>query len=315
MSKQPEKRGPEKRGLGRGLSALMADMATDGASLAEAAGAAAPAAGGPRLGLQKLPVELLQPNPRQPRSDFEPEALDELARSIADKGVLQPLIVRPVPGSDRYEIVAGERRWRAAQRAQLHELPALVREFDDDETLQVALIENIQRAELNPMEEAAAFRQLMERFGHTQEKLSDALAKSRSHIANLLRLLTLPPEVQAHLRSGKLSMGHARALVMASAPGQLARQIIEKGLSVRETEKLVKAAEGASGNSRTQKKAISFHKDSDTRALESDLSAALGMKVGIAHETGSERGVLSIRYEDLEALDRLCRMISAGPPK
>lgn len=301
---------PEKRGLGRGLSALMADMATDGAGLGEAA-----APGGARSDLQKLPVELLQPNPRQPRTAFEPEALQELARSIADKGILQPLIVRPVPGQSHYEIVAGERRWRAAQLAQLHEVPVLVRDFDDDETLQVALIENIQRAELNPVEEASAFRQLMDRFGHTQEKLSEALAKSRSHIANLLRLLSLPVEVQEHLRTGRLSMGHARALVMASQPGLLARQVIEKGLSVRETEKLVKAAEGASGNSRTQKKPLSFHKDSDTRALESDLSAALGLKVTIAHEKGSERGVLSVRYEDLDALDRLCRMISEGAPK
>lgn len=298
MSKQPER-----RGLGRGLSALMADINPDTAQ---------PAPDASRRQILVLPVERIQPNPRQPRSSFTPEALQELANSIRQKGVLQPLIVRQTATPDRYEIVAGERRWRAAQMAQVHELPVIVRDFDDNEVLQVALIENIQRADLNPLEEATAFRQLMDRFGHTQEKLAEALSKSRSHIANLLRLLTLPEDVQAHLREGRLTAGHARALITAPNASELARQVIERGLSVRETERLAKAPKPAAkpGYANNVKR---FQKDADTRALEADLSLNLKMGVSINHEPGGERGTITIRYTTLDDLDLLCRALSVIP--
>ena len=217
---------PERRGLGRGLSALMADIGTD-------------ATVNRRFETQ-LSVHALAPNPNQPRRDFPGEAMDDLAASIRQKGILQPLIVRPGATEGSYEIVAGERRWRAAQLAGLHEVPVVIRNFDDTEVLEVAIIENIQRADLNPIEEAAGYRALMDRFGHTQERLGEALSKSRSHIANLLRLLNLPVEVQDHVREGRLSSGHARALVTATDPVALARQVIARGLSVRETESLMR---------------------------------------------------------------------------
>ncbi|MGB3278858.1 MAG: ParB/RepB/Spo0J family partition protein, partial [Pseudorhodobacter sp.] len=248
-------------------------------------------------------------NPNQPRRDFTPEALEDLSASIRQKGVLQPLIVRPVAGTDTYEIVAGERRWRAAQIAQVHRLPVIIRDFSDTEVLEVAIIENIQRADLNAIEEAAGFRQLMDRFGHTQEKIAEALSKSRSHVANLLRLLNLPADVQAFIREGKLSAGHARALITTADPSALARTVIEKGLSVRETERL------ARDTSTTPRKPVKpggdrFEKDADTRALEGDLAANLGMAVSINHEPGGERGTLSIRYNTLDDLDNLCRTLS-----
>jgi ParB family chromosome partitioning protein len=219
------------RGLGRGLSTLMADVEAD-AFLKPAAGRAADMA---------LPIEKIEPNPDQPRRQFTEADLADLAASIRAKGVIQPLIVRKSPKTaEMYEIVAGERRWRAAQMVQLHELPVLIREFNDTEVLEVAIIENIQRADLNPIEEAAGYRQLMDKFGHTQEKLADALGKSRSYIANLLRLLHLPEEVLELLRSGTLTAGHARALITSDTPGDLARQVVAGGLSVRATEALVK---------------------------------------------------------------------------
>jgi ParB family chromosome partitioning protein len=236
--------------------------------------------------------------------------LDELANSIRTKGVIQPLIVRVNPkNEDQYEIVAGERRWRAAQMAQLHELPVLVREFDDTEVLEVAIIENIQRADLNPIEEAAGFRQLMFKFGHTQEKLAEALGKSRSHIANLLRLLNLPESVKDYVADGTLSAGHARALITATNPEELAKIVIEKGLSVRDTEKLVK---GTLMTKEKPKPSGSFkvEKDADTKALEGDLSAALTMKVKIDHKPGQEKGKLTINYDTLEQLDALCAILS-----
>jgi ParB family transcriptional regulator, chromosome partitioning protein len=295
-------RQPERRGLGRGLSALMADINPD----------PSPPAKPDRRQILQLPVEQLHPNPRQPRSFFAPEALQELANSIRQKGVLQPLIARVTDQADRYEIVAGERRWRAAQIAQIHELPVIIRDFDDNEVLQVALIENIQRSDLNPLEEATAFRQLMDRFGHTQEKLAEALSKSRSHIANLLRLLTLPEDVQAHLREGRLTAGHARALITAPNASELARQVIERGLSVRETERLAKAPKPAEkpGYAKQVKR---FEKDADTRALEADLAYNLKMGVSIYHEAGTNAGTLTIRYNTLDDLDLLCRALSVIP--
>lgn len=291
----------ERRGLGRGLSALMADV-----NLTSAPDATPNA----RRGETIVAVELLFPNPNQPRRDFSEDGLADLAASIRQKGVIQPLIVRPRLGAEGFEIVAGERRWRAAQLAQLHDLPVLVRDLTDAEVLEVAIIENIQRADLNPIEEALAFRQLMDRFGHTQEKLAEALSKSRSHIANLLRLLQLPPEVQAHLRSGALSAGHARALITTPNPSELARKVIAGGLSVRETERLAQSALGPAMRRKTTR---AGGKDADTRALEADLSANLQMAVTISHNSGNDGGSLSVRYRTLDDLDLLCRALSLIP--
>lgn len=293
------------RGLGRGLSALMADVTHEPQTSATP--------DQPRNPDRVLPIESIVPNPDQPRRRFTEEALAELAASIAEKGVIQPLIVRPRDGG-MFEIVAGERRWRAAQRAQLHELPVLVREFDDVEVLEIAIIENIQRADLNAVEEAAGYRQLMDRFGHTQEKLAEALGKSRSHIANLLRLLSLPQDVQDLLQDGRLSAGHARALITSPDPSALAQKVVKDGLSVRATEALVRkdgssAKPKGTGSGKTSGPA---EKDADTLALERDLSAAIGMKVTIDHKAGGEEGVLSISYKSLDDLDTLCGVIGAA---
>ncbi|MGD9916487.1 MAG: ParB/RepB/Spo0J family partition protein [Paenirhodobacter sp.] len=298
-----EKKQPERRGLGRGLSALMADV-----HLGE------PEANDlPRRAESIVPIERISPNPDQPRRAFDPDALEELAASIREKGVIQPLIVRRHPTlADHYEIVAGERRWRAAQIAQLHELPIILREFSDTEVLEVAIIENIQRADLNPLEEALGYRQLMDRFGHTQEKVAEALSKSRSYIANLLRLLQLPDEVQGMLRDGRLTAGHARAMITAPDPVKLARETVAKGLSVREVERLAKDETSPKPVSaeRAAKSRSSGEKDADTRALEGDLSATLGMKVSIDHK-GHDGGQVSISYRDLDQLDRICQLLSA----
>ncbi|MBP9234484.1 MAG: ParB/RepB/Spo0J family partition protein [Tabrizicola sp.] len=293
----------EKRGLGRGLSALMADVHLAGPEQMAA----------PRKAELHLPVEKLEPNPQQPRLDFKQDELESLADSIRQKGVIQPLIVRRKPGRDTYEIVAGERRWRAAQLAQLHEVPVVVRDLDDTEVLEVAIIENIQRADLNAIEEALGFRQLMTRFGHTQEKLAEALSKSRSHVANLMRLLSLPTDVQDMVRDGGLSAGHARALIGSPKASELAAQIVAKGLSVRDTEKLMKAQSAVKSASKPASKA--GEKDADTRALEADLSANLRMQVKIDHAPGAEGGQISIRYDSLEDLDMLCQMLSAIPDR
>jgi ParB family transcriptional regulator, chromosome partitioning protein len=284
----------DKRGLGRGLSALMADV--------HLAGPDQPVA--PRKAELSLPIDKLEPNPQQPRLDFRREDLESLADSIRQKGVIQPLIVRRKPGRDIYEIVAGERRWRAAQMAQLHEVPVLVRDLTDTEVLEVAIIENIQRADLNAIEEALGFRQLMTRFGHTQEKLAEALSRSRSHVANLLRLLTLPSEVQDMVRDGKLTAGHARALIGHPKAAELAARIVAKGLSVREAERLVKTTDQPPAPGGAPEK------DADTRALESDLSANLKLPVRIEHSRGGESGEVVIRYASLDDLDMLCRLLS-----
>lgn len=291
----------EKRGLGRGLSALMADVHLAGPEQT----------GLPRKAEQHLPVDKLEPNPQQPRLDFKQVELESLADSIRQKGVIQPLIVRRKPGRDVYEIVAGERRWRAAQLAQLHEVPVVVRDLSDTEVLEVAIIENIQRADLNAIEEALGFRQLMTRFGHTQEKLAEALSRSRSHVANLMRLLSLPTDVQDMVRDGSLSAGHARALIGSPKASELAARIVAKGLSVRETEKLMKAQEEARPSA--PKAAKGPEKDADTRVLEADLSANLKMPVRIDHASGGESGELTIRYDSLDDLDRLCRVLSQLP--
>lgn len=289
----------KQRGLGRGLSALMADVTEDNARQESET---------PRRADMVVPIERIEPNPDQPRRDFTPEQLEDLANSIREKGVIQPLIVRQ-KGSERYEIVAGERRWRASQMAQLHELPIIVREYDDTEVLEIAIIENIQRADLNPVEEAMGYRQLMQKFGHTQEKVSEALGKSRSHIANLMRLLNLPDDVQVMLREGQLSAGHARALVTSDNASDLARKVVKDGLSVRQTEKLAKKT--GSLVEQNKKPRPKTHKDADTVALEGDLSANLGMKVAVDHLSGGESGKITISYQTLDELDELCRILSS----
>ena len=286
------------RGLGRGLSALMADI--------EQTVGETGSVNSERRNEMLVPVETIHPNPDQPRRHFDADDLNDLAGSIRSKGIIQPLVVRAHPvKAGEYEIVAGERRWRASQLAQLHELPVVVREFSDLDVLEIAIIENIQRADLNPIEEAIGYRQLMDKFGHTQEQMAEALGKSRPHIANVLRLLALPEEVQRFVIKGSLSSGHARALITAPNASDLARVVIARGLSVRQTEKLVKEPK-APGKERAPKSA----KDADTRALEGDLSAALKMAVSIAHNPGQEGGAITIRYKNLEQLDELCRHLA-----
>ncbi|WP_435257099.1 ParB/RepB/Spo0J family partition protein [Thioclava sp. FR2] len=295
---------PERKGLGRGLSALMADVNLSNDAGANNASALSSAD-------TMIPIESIRPNPDQPRRDFDASALEELAESIKAKGIIQPLVVRPISPPGSYEIVAGERRWRASQMAQLHRVPVVIREFTDEEVIEVAIIENIQRQDLSAIEEAMAFSQLMERFGHTQEKLAEALSKSRSHIANTIRLLTLPEGVQNLVRTGKLSAGHARTLIGAPDPMSLALKVITQGLSVRETEKLARqVVPKKPGGPKSGKSA---GKDADTRAIEADLSANLGMGVSIDHGVGGEGGTLKIKYRSLDQLDQLCQVLSVIP--
>ena len=283
---------PKTRGLGRGLSALMADVAPSDADA-------------PRTAPDRsVPVERVQPNPDQPRRHFDPVAMEELAASIREHGIIQPLIVRAA-GDDMFEIVAGERRWRAAQMAQLHDVPVLVRDYGEEQVLQIAIIENIQRADLNPVDEAAGYRQLMDRFGHTQEQLATALGKSRSHIANSLRLLSLPDEVLGFLVDGKLSAGHARTLVGHEDAAVLARKIIKGRLSVRQAEQLARSDKPA-----RQSASAAPVKDADTLQIERELAATLGMGVSINHAAGGEGGTLTLRYRTLEQLDDLLRALS-----
>lgn len=294
-----------RRGLGRGLSALLdeneADLAgtdTRGASSAVASAAA-----------RETPIELLTRNPNQPRRQFNEEDIRELADSIREVGILQPILVRPAPGSaGDFQIVAGERRWRAAQIVGLKTVPVLVRDLDDLAVLEIGIIENVQRTDLNPVEEALGYRALMVRFGRTQEAVAQTVGKSRSHLTNTLRLLTLPDEVQALLLSGELSAGHARAIISASNPIDLARQIIEEGLSVRATEALVRKAVPPSPTRSAKPAKAGASKDADTRALESDLSDILGLEVEILDRGGA--GEIRISYATLEQLDDLCRRLT-----
>lgn len=287
----------ERRGLGRGLSALMADV-----GMAEAAVVRGNAA------VRDVAIEQVVPNPDQPRRRFDDEALTDLANSIREKGILQPLLVREKAGG--FEIIAGERRWRAAQLAKLHSVPVLVRDYSDTEVLEVAIIENIQRADLNPIEEAAAYQQLIERFGHTQDKLAESLGKSRSYIANSLRLLVLPNDVLGLVESGSLSAGHARALVTSENASVLARKVVDRGMTVREIERLVREGKTGKGSARNYS-GRQREKDADTLALEADMTANLGMAVRIAHEANTGGGVLSVHYATLDDLDRLCRLLSS----
>jgi len=289
------------RGLGRGLSSLMGDLKNETLTSNENSES--------QIVEKLVPVEKIYPNPNQPRKSFQEEKLIELANSIKTKGIVQPLIVRKKKGTkESFEIVAGERRWRAAQRAQIHELPVIIKEFTDIEVLEIAIIENVQRADLNPIEEALGYKNLMENFDHTQDGLSKEIGKSRSHIANLLRLLNLPSSVQELLISGQLTAGHARALVTCDNPLAIAKQIISLGLSVRDAERLAKNV----SEKKVSNKAKTKEKPADTVLLEADLSAALKMKVSINHEEGKEKGLISITYKSLDELDRISEVILNG---
>lgn len=281
--------------LGRGLAALIGDMGE--ADAPSRANAPAPKAGGTR----KLPIEQVQPSARNPRRTFVEEGLDELAASIREKGIIQPIVVRPM-GTDRFEIVAGERRWRAAQRASLHEVPVVVVELNDREALEIAIIENVQRSDLNALEEAQGYEALMAQFEYTQGDLAKVIGKSRPHIANTIRLLKLPESVKAYLADGRLSAGHARALLAHDDPERLVRAVVEKRLSVRDVEALTKTKKAL-----TEKAGAPPQKDADTKALEKRLSDVLGLAVQL--QSKGEAGELRIRYTDLEQLDQLCRRL------
>ncbi|BAK68577.1 chromosome partitioning protein ParB [Sphingobium sp. SYK-6] len=298
-------RAQARRPLGRGLSALLGDVTQDVPVSNDGADGGRPEN---NRSVQFLPVSRIAPHPEQPRRQFDEQALDELAESIRARGVIQPIIVRPVAGG-RYQIVAGERRWRAVQKAQLHEIPAIVRDFSEAETLEIALVENIQREDLNPIEEAQAYRRLIDQFQHSQDALARIVGKSRSHIANLMRLLDLPDDVQDLVMGGQLSMGHGRALIGAADCSQLARDIAHKGLSVRETEKLVRLKrEGRSPREETSN--AGGARDPDLVAMEQHLSDLLGLKVGIAFENG--KGSLTLNYSSLEQLDMICQKLTGG---
>jgi ParB family transcriptional regulator, chromosome partitioning protein len=285
--------------LGRGLAALMGDV-----------GQETKAAEQPRS-QRRVPIEFLKPNPRNPRRNFAETELDELAASMRERGIIQPIVVRPVSGAkDSYEIIAGERRWRAAQRAGLHQVPIVPLEVSDDEALQLAIIENVQRADLNPLEEAAGYQALANEFAHNQDGIAKMVGKSRSHVANTLRLLKLPASVQAYIADGKISAGHARMLVNQPDPERLAREIVERGLNVRQVEAL--AQERAQASGKAAKSRVRAAKDADTAALEKRLSDALGLTVTIDHR--GQGGVLSIRYRAVEQLDEVIRRLEKWVP-
>lgn len=289
----------DRKSLGRGLSALLGDAVPEGVAGEVARPALAEGADRP---VQTLPIDLIHPNPDQPRRDFQESDLEELAESIRSRGVIQPVILRRDPaGGRRYQIVAGERRWRAAQRAGLHELPVVVRELDDKDVLELAIIENVQRTDLNAVEEALGYSQLIEKFGYTQEVLAKIVGKSRPHLANTMRLLVLPEPVQRLVRDGQLSAGHARALITAPDPGVLAAKVVREGLSVRQTEAL---ARKAPADTVRENPRGAPQKDADTRQIEGDLSAAIGMRVAINHGKDGA-GELRIRYRTLDDLDKL----------
>jgi ParB family chromosome partitioning protein len=300
MSDDPNKR----KGLGRGLSALLDDDETEGYAASERTRAA-----------REVPIEQLSPNRFQPRHHFDETALDQLAASIREQGILQPILVRRVGDQpNQFEIIAGERRWRAAQRAQLHQIPVVIKDLSDREALEVALIENIQRQDLSPIDEALGYQRLAQEFGHTQEALAQVIGKSRSHIANLLRLLTLPEAVQRMIDSGALSAGHARTLVGRDDAEALATQMVQSEMTVRQSEQLVAERRGRSGSRKSpSQESAAPKKDADTAALERSLSQALGLVVDIRHSDSG--GTLSIYYTSLEQLDDLLHRLirSVGP--
>lgn len=284
-----------KRRLGRGLAALIGDDATEEGVVEDA------------RTLRHMPIEFMVPNPRNPRRRFGEEDLADLTRSVREKGMLQPIVVRPIDGQiNTYEIVAGERRWRAAQNAGIHEVPVIIRTFSDGESLEIALIENIQRSDLNPIEEADGYQQLIDHFSYTQQQLADAIGKSRSHIANTLRLLTLPEKIKGYLTEGSLTAGHARALVATEAPEEIGEKIVKLGLSVRDAEDLVRKP---ANDPVLRSKRVQEDKDPDTLALEKTLAETLGLKVDIVHK-GRAGGELRIKYKTLEQLDDVCKRLN-----
>ncbi len=305
----PAKRKPG--GLGRGLGALMGEVRRE-----EPLVQAADANRSPADGFALIATAEIEPHPDQPRRHFDEAALEELAASIARRGVIQPVIVRPL-GPGRYQLVAGERRWRAAQRARLHEIPALVRQLDDADVGALALIENLQREDLNPIEEAAAYQRLSENDGLSQADLARMVDKSRSHVANLMRLLVLPAEVQAMLEDGRLQMGHARALINAPDCAALARDVVERGLSVRATERLARKAlrrEEGDGDAppRKARAARDPAEDADIAAVQRHLEDFLGLKVTIAADADPRSGTVTIRYRTLDQLDLVCQRLTGG---
>ena len=292
-----------KKSLGRGLSSLLSETQIDLNNDQDMNFVEEPNNIKRSKTLSLIPIEKIQPNRNQPRKTFSEEELTELKNSIESKGLLQPIIVREKGGY--YEIVAGERRWRAAQLAQLHEIPALIKELTDIEVLEIAIIENIQRSNLNPYEEALGYKQLLEKFNYTQEELASNLGKSRVYITNLTRLLNLPDSVLKFLKDGKLTAGHARALIGVDKALEIAKSIVKNELSVRETERLVKEFSKKNLKSKSTLK----EKDADTEMLESELSAELGFPVSISHNEGEKRGRLVFNYRNLENLDRVINII------
>ena len=292
-----------KKSLGRGLSSLLSETQIDLNNDQDMNFVEEPNNIKRSKTLSLIPIEKIQPNRNQPRKTFSGEELNELKNSIESKGLLQPIIVREKGA--HYEIVAGERRWRAAQLAQLHEIPALIKELTDIEVLEIAIIENIQRSNLNPYEEALGYKQLLEKFNYTQEELASNLGKSRVYITNLTRLLNLPDSVLKFLKDGKLTAGHARALIGVDKALEIAKSIVKNELSVRETERLVKEFSKKNLKSKSTIKA----KDADTEMLESELSAELGFPVSISHNDGEKRGRLVFKYRNLEDLDRVIKII------
>jgi ParB family chromosome partitioning protein len=293
------------KGLGMGLQALLGEAARP-AAVAAGEGAS-------RGGVREIEIARIRPNPNQPRVQFDEEALDELADSIRERGVLQPILLRP-DGED-YLIIAGERRWRAAQRARLHAIPAIVREIDESTTAELALIENIQRLDLNPLEEAEGYRQLIQRHGHTQDEIGRIVHKSRSHVANLLRLLELPEFVRQSLLQGDISMGHARAVATAPDPEELAREIIAKGLSVRQAEDRARREKRRPGPGadigRASARNAAKASDADREALERQLGDILGLKVQVSHK--GQGGAVTLHYSSLDQLDMICQRLSGEP--
>jgi len=257
---------------------------------------------------RSVPIDLVQRNPGQPRKSFDETELNELASSIRTHGVLQPILVRPIAGG-KYEIVAGERRWRAAQRAGLHTIPAVVRDLNEVEVLEIAIVENVQRMDLNPIEEANGFQALIDRFGRTQEEIAEAVGKSRPHIANMLRLLKLPEDIQEMVRDGRLSSGHARAILTAPDPRGLAQRVLKEGLNVREVERIAQLAKDEKHGPRTSA-ATADAKSADTRALEQSLSNALGLEVTINDKNGA--GDVKVAYKTLDQLDEVIRRLRGG---
>jgi ParB family chromosome partitioning protein len=291
----------EGRRLGRGLAALIGDRND---SLAE------PPAERPR-GQRKVPIEFVRPNPRNPRKSFDEDQLAELADSIRERGLIQPIVVRAMPNmADTFEIIAGERRWRAAQRAGLHDVPIVILEATDQQSLELAIVENVQRADLNPLEEAKGYDQLIQEFAYTQQDLAKIIGKSRSHVANTLRLVNLPDGVKKLVANGSLSAGHARALLSVKNPEAVASRIVAQGLSVRDVEKLAAAEQAAEQPDKPKsgpKRSPSAQKDADTRALERVLSDVLGMTVTIDHQ--GDGGEVRIEYRTLDQLDAICQRL------